>query len=408
MKIGIVTTWFERGAAYVSKIYKDQLEKQGHTVVIYARGGEKYAIGDPLWDLEEVTWGKRVSFPVESYVDNNCFANWLDKSQPDVVIFNEQRWFPPILQCRERGIKVGAYIDFYTEEMLPTFKIYDFLICNTHKHKEAFDWHCQCYYVPWGTDINLFKPVEKDLNKEITYFHSAGMNPFRKGTDLLLLAFKKLVASGVDNVKLVIHTQVSSLEDFFKNSRQSQNKEELYNAIKYLTERKMLALIYRTVTAPGLYHLGDVYVYPSRLDGLGLTVTEALACGLPTIVPDDGPMNEFINESNGKICLIERFYARSDGYYWPQNIASIDSLSDRMKDYALMSKLEINERKKKTRIFAECHLDADRNFSKLTSILETSKRTVLAKKDLEYINSFYPKKYQILSKLSFIYKLYKK
>ena len=58
MKIGIVTTWFERGAAYVSKQFMDVLQKTDE-VFIYARGGEKYAIGNPLWDLPNVWWGKR-------------------------------------------------------------------------------------------------------------------------------------------------------------------------------------------------------------------------------------------------------------------------------------------------------------------------------------------------------------
>ena len=58
MKIGIVTTWFERGAAYVSKQYLNLLE-ENHEVFIYARGGEGYAKGDPNWDSPNVTWGKK-------------------------------------------------------------------------------------------------------------------------------------------------------------------------------------------------------------------------------------------------------------------------------------------------------------------------------------------------------------
>ena len=58
MKIGIVTTWFERGAAYVSRQFKQILEKE-HDVYIYARGGEEYAIGDPNWDGDFVWWGRR-------------------------------------------------------------------------------------------------------------------------------------------------------------------------------------------------------------------------------------------------------------------------------------------------------------------------------------------------------------
>ena len=40
MNIGIVTTWFERGGAYVSRQYRDLL-KNDFNVFIYARGGEQ-------------------------------------------------------------------------------------------------------------------------------------------------------------------------------------------------------------------------------------------------------------------------------------------------------------------------------------------------------------------------------
>lgn len=46
MRIGIITTWFERGAAYVSRQFMELLQ-QTDEVFIYARGGEKYAMGDP-------------------------------------------------------------------------------------------------------------------------------------------------------------------------------------------------------------------------------------------------------------------------------------------------------------------------------------------------------------------------
>jgi len=53
-----------------------------------------------------------------------------------------------------------------------------------------------------------------------------------------------------------------------------------------------------------LYYLGDVYVYPTTLDGLGLTVYEALASGLPVIATDVAPMNEIITEDNGKLVKV--------------------------------------------------------------------------------------------------------
>ena len=58
MRIGIVTTWFERGAAYVSRQFMELLQKTDE-VFVYARGGEKYALGNPKWDLPNVHWGKK-------------------------------------------------------------------------------------------------------------------------------------------------------------------------------------------------------------------------------------------------------------------------------------------------------------------------------------------------------------
>lgn len=57
MNIGIVTTWLERGAAYVSRQYYEILKKK-HNVFIYARGKEAYPKGDCVWDQSYVTWGR--------------------------------------------------------------------------------------------------------------------------------------------------------------------------------------------------------------------------------------------------------------------------------------------------------------------------------------------------------------
>ena len=61
MNIGIVTTWFERGASQVSRQYRDLLNKKNN-VFIYARGGEKYERNNPIWDTQDVTWGKKAYF----------------------------------------------------------------------------------------------------------------------------------------------------------------------------------------------------------------------------------------------------------------------------------------------------------------------------------------------------------
>lgn len=357
MNIGIVTTWFERGAAYVSRQYRQVLEDR-HEVFIYARGGEEYGQNKPNWDNPHVTWGKRLPFVGKSFIDRADFYQWLQHNRIDLVIFNEQDWWPPVLWCNEWGILTGGYVDYYTEDTVPFFACYDFLLCNTQRHYSVFNWHPQVCYAPWGTDTQLFRPqsLEPLDDEGIIFFHSSGMSPHRKGTDLIIRAFDDLVG----DARLIIHAQ-KPLE---------QQLPELSAQIEKLRTSDRLIYQIETVPAPGLYHLGDVYVYPSRLDGIGLTVAEALACGLPVITTNHPPMNEFVQPPvNGQLVAVERLIARADGYYWPQAIVQVDDLARAMQFY-IDHRAELTQFKQLARQYADTHLTWSHNAAHLPAWLE--------------------------------------
>ena len=153
MRIGIVTTWFERGAAYVSRQYRDLLRKNGDDVLIYARGGERYAQNDPSWNTPDVTWGKKCAVQRITGIDRKDFVSWIRRNNLELIIFNEQWWFPPVYWAMECGCRTVAYIDYYTEATVDSFSIYDGLICNTQRHYSVFKKHPYCQYIPWGTDL---------------------------------------------------------------------------------------------------------------------------------------------------------------------------------------------------------------------------------------------------------------
>jgi glycosyltransferase involved in cell wall biosynthesis len=347
LRIGIVTTWFERGAAYVSRQYRDVL-RQIHEVFIYARGGEQRATGDPRWDGPEVTWGRPGLTPFHNAVDLDDFARWIEQQRLDIVFFNEQAWWAPVVLCAKRKVCTGAYVDYYTPESAPLFDAYDFLVCNTRRHHSVFRHHPQSLYVPWGTDLDVFRPRGFGLvqPETLTFFHSAGMSPPRKGTDLVVRAFDRLQGP----VRLVIHTQ-HPLESCFP---------ELTPVLERRTRDGTLEIRQQTVTAPGLYHLGDVYVYPSRLDGIGLTVAEAFACGLPVITVDHPPMNEFVNRADGLLTPVAELRTRSDGYYWPMAIADETALAAVMQR-CVERLAEVPALKEAARRHAETHLDWRKN-----------------------------------------------
>ena len=95
-------------------------------------------------------------------------------------------------------------MDYYIEETVP-FLLYMITFYVTQKrHYQLFKDLPQSFYIPWGTDINLFSNnIEESCEQsQITFFHSAGMNPIRKGTDTVIAAFLSLPAFYKDKGKI--------------------------------------------------------------------------------------------------------------------------------------------------------------------------------------------------------------
>lgn len=373
MRIGIVTTWFERGAAMVSRAYRDVLLRD-HEVFIFARGGEKYGRHDPNWDGPEVTWATRRSNMLYAAYFSEL-AGWARRHGLDVVIFNEElNWPTVVFARRELHAAIGAYVDFYTGTSVPFFALYDFLICNTRRHFSVFAGHPNAILVPWGTDCEVFcgdgAPVAPG---EVVFFHSAGMSPARKGSETALRAFERVTGP----CRFVLHLQ--------KPLADSPALAEICG------RDARIEVVEKSVHAPGLYHRGDVYVYPTLLEGIGLTIAEALACGLPAIVPDSAPMNEFVmpdDASGGRHATPERtdspltperpggrlvtpyeYRGRADGYYWAECYCRPEDVAREMQFY-VDRRAELGAFKRAARAWAEERLDWRRNATGLGAWLE--------------------------------------
>lgn len=353
MNIGIISTWYERGASYVSKAYADLLS-ENNNIFIYVRDGE-YVKNDEKWSDKNVTWGWEL---FSSDIHFPHFKKWILDNKLNLLFFNEQRDFEIILKTKKAfpDIVIGSYIDYYTQEMVPKFKFYDFVICNTKRHYSVFKEVTNCFYVPWGTDVNVFTPNERKEHEKLTFFHSVGMSP-RKGTSKLVTAFIK--GELYEKSKLILHTQV----DISKIVNYSIEELERYN----------IEVIHKTVGAPGLYHLGDVYVYPTTLEGLGLTIYEALAAGMPVIITDCPPMNEVVTEKVGQLVTVDKYYTREDAYYWPLAEVNGDSLCEAMK-YYVEHQNEIKELQKKAREYAVKNWNWNDRKEEVNKIFDTAYR----------------------------------
>ena len=358
MNVGIVTTWFARGAGYVSRQLVEALSPQ-HNVLVYCRGGEKTGRGDPAWDAEYVTWGARPSIDETSAVDLHDFDNWLRRHRLDLVLFVEQRNWLPVLLCEQRKIRTAAFVLHYTEETVPLFGCYDLLICCSRHHHDVFRDHPHAVHVPWGTDIGRFHPQGFDpvVKGAVTFFHSGGMNPRRKGTAFVLQAFRALTP-GRAIARLVVHAQ----------SELDRRSAEL---LPSLAGNENLIYIHQDVAdLADLYRLGDVAVCPTRHEGLGLTVAEAAACGLAVLVTDAAPMNENADGQAIRGIPVGLRVARSDGDYWPQTIVDAGALGRIMQEY-VDNPGRLPAQKRAARDLAEARFDWSKNAQRLRDAIGT-------------------------------------
>jgi glycosyltransferase involved in cell wall biosynthesis len=95
----------------------------------------------------------------------------------------------------------------------------------------------------------------------------------RKGVDLLLTAFDRVVAKGVD-VQLRLVGREASLSEFFESVSPEGRARIRYEGFQP-PER-----------LPEYFSSSDVFVLPSRHDGWGVVVNQALGAGLPVISSD--------------------------------------------------------------------------------------------------------------------------
>jgi len=119
----------------------------------------------------------------------------------------------------------------------------------------------------------------------------------RKGFKELIEAWKMTRASKDENVLLVLHTSSEP-------NRISGETEVIKSNGNIFVTEQILKLgrmdLYK------LYKDSDVYIHGALVEGFGLPIIEAIACGLPTLTLDAKPMSEINRVKEARVKVAEQ------------------------------------------------------------------------------------------------------
>ncbi|MDB2516973.1 glycosyltransferase [Planktomarina temperata] len=314
--LGIVTNWGPSGAYEVSKKYIEALHEE-YNLHIYVRGNY----------LRKISHGPDIkvhckSFTTdsilldESQLDLFLFERWIKKNNIGLVLFNEQRTYAVFGLCRRLGVKIVLYLDYYTAESLQNLHLCDMLLCHTKRHVKACDLHnLKSTYIPWVPSRS--KIGDKKIGqRNYDFGHSAGVGgpDDRKGT----WHFIDLARQNKEK-SFLLHIQ--------------PEHPHLHRIFECLPDNCVLKIGHEVVEE--LYENIRCYVYPSKLEGLGLTLYEAIFNNLFVITTDNPPMNELGTLFPTKVYVskVDYHYCRSDGYFWPCSVPCGVGLNQVLQHY---------------------------------------------------------------------------
>jgi GT2 family glycosyltransferase len=174
------------------------------------------------------------------------------------------------------------------------------------------------HVMPLGVNPDYFNPSIRSFRASPRYtFLSVFEWGERKGPEVLLRAYHHAFTQD-DDVLLLLK---------LRNVDPSVNIGEQMRSLG-LTGGPPVAILYNQEIPPhqlgSLYRSADCFVLPSRGEGWGLPMIEAMACGIPTIATNWSAQTEFMNESNSYPLRVEKLIPAKakcpyyEGFRWAQ------------------------------------------------------------------------------------------
>jgi len=277
MRIGLVSFWFTRGQAFVSREIRSIYRDAGHETFVLARPDKLQGRvrTDGIWAEEGVEVASEWAIPTEELLQ------WTRRHRIEVCFFFHNDRFESIEAVRAAGVAtVGTYMweNFHAEYAHPARRALTVVYCMHKAQERHFAEHgILAPRVHWGLwpEIRDLPPPQRDPAAPVTFYYPAGYLEIRRAVDVTIKGFLK---ANPENARLLVKSTKP-----IKDKHQVRDERVVYHAAD-VERGEYLELL-------GSCH---VCLSNTRWEGLGLVLYESIALGLPVICPDYPPMSEVV------------------------------------------------------------------------------------------------------------------
>jgi len=304
MRVGLVSKWFASGQAVVTRQIRSALDGLGHETFVLAKPGKgpranQERVTDPVWDQPGVTQGSNADIPGDEY------RAWAADNSLDVVMCDQNDQFDEIAALRADGVRtVGRFVweSFAPADAEPARIAYEVIYSFTRAEQERYrtlgiespllTWGCHPELIEYAPDGSAAsRPGPSGFAEgigEVWFYVPGSFMGKRKPFPEIVEAFTR--ARG-DHLRLLIRGQVD---------RKAGKLEQAAGG-----DRRVVIELEDRPTDEHLRQFASCHVClsPSRWEGLGLPLYEAIAFGMPSITNDSPPMNEVVLDGVNGICV---------------------------------------------------------------------------------------------------------
>jgi glycosyltransferase involved in cell wall biosynthesis len=330
LKIWLVTKQFAPifgGGALRFKRYAPGFKKRGADIEVFTSsdsGLSKFEIIEGIKvNRVEINDRQKDYRELLDFVQNQISK----KSKPDLIIFfsSYPNIFFKMLRFRLAGIKLILVSTMVVEEKYKnlinkiksiiyhkiSFMMINKIIASSKNMKSSLVHHGsgskKIDIIPNGVDLNRFRPFtsnESKINKKeemgfkedekLVLF--VGVFSKRKGADLLIDAWREVIKKRSSSKLLIVGPYKLSKTNtvyekewfdpiFYENVKKTIKNNKLSESIIFTNE---------VTEVQEYFKISDIFVLPSRQEGMGNVVFEAMATGIPCILtPYIGLPDEF-------------------------------------------------------------------------------------------------------------------